>query len=112
MNDVGGDSRNILIVEDNNLIFVLTGLDHVLSKGHHSRIVVRCFNLADANLQDIFVWSFHSNGTFVSHREDSLIFSTVLFEEGANISNDTRVDSTAHTLVRGDGDQEFFGIGG
>ena len=67
MDDVGGNSRNILIVEDNNLIFVLAGLDHVLSKSHHSRIVVRSLNLADANLEDIFVWSFHAYGTFVSH---------------------------------------------
>ena len=67
MDDVRGNSRNILIVEDDNLIFILAGLDHVLGKGHHSRIVVRSFDLADAHLQDIFVWSFHANGTFVSH---------------------------------------------
>ena len=66
MDDVGGNSRNILIVEDNNLIFVLAGLNHVLRKSHHSRIVVRSFDLADANLEDIFIWSFHAYGTFVS----------------------------------------------
>ena len=66
MDDVRGDSRNILIVEDNDLIFVLTGLNHVLSKSHYSRIVVRSFDLADADLQDIFVWSFHAYSTFVS----------------------------------------------
>ena len=66
MDDVGGNSRNILIVEDNDLIFVLTGLNHVLRKSHHSRIVVRSLDLADADLEDIFVWSFHAYGTFVS----------------------------------------------
>ena len=84
-----GDGRDVLVVEDGDLLAACRGFQNMLSDGHHSWVVIGCLNLADTNFEEVRERALHANSAFVTNREDGLSLSSVLEDIIANISDDT-----------------------
>jgi hypothetical protein len=65
-----GDSGHELVVDNGDLISILGHGGDVNSHSHNSWVVVRSSNLGDRGLQEVWEWSHHCGGSFISNRED------------------------------------------
>jgi len=110
MADDGSDSGHILVVENDDLVGVITSLNDMLGDSHNSGVVVRSADLADTNLKEILEGALHADGTLISNGEDGLLCSAMLKNVVSHVSDDTRVDRAAHTLIRGQANEEFLSI--
>jgi len=80
----------------------------VLRESHDGRVVVGSADFADADLEELLEGAGHADGSLISNGEDSLLLSAVLEHVISDVSDNTRVDTAAHTLVGGDSNDEFL----
>ena len=105
--NVGGDGRHVLVVEDGDFIVAFTGTHDVLTEGHDGGVVVRSVDLGNTDLEEVRHGALHAIRALLAERENLLLGATSLINVIAHVPDDTRVDSTAHTLVRGEGNDEL-----
>ena len=82
----------------------------MLTEGHNSGVVVGYTDFTDAELEDVLHWALHANSAFITNGEDSFLLSAISVDVITNVSDDTGVSRTAHTFIRGEGNDELSGI--
>ena len=100
-----GDGGLELVMNNSDLIGILGHLSDMDGHSHNSGVVVWSSDLGNGNLQKIWEWSHHSNGSFISNGENLHLWPSVwLFNKVLNLSNNSRVNSTTETFIGGNWD--------
>lgn len=97
-------------MNDDDLVGIVAGISDMDGHRHNSRVVHRSGAMGNGSLENVGERPGETSTALLSNGED-LVVSTVLADEHLlALTNDGRVNGTAKTLIRSDGDEEYLRI--
>lgn len=109
--DVGANGRDEFVVVHNDLVLALSSSDDVLRDSHAGGIVHWHLRVGDTPFDKVGHGPLQASASLIANGHDSDFRAVVMSHELTQLLQQERVDTTAHTFVRSNWDEEVASTG-